>query len=180
MLGWLKHKGRKEKGNIKETIAYTILGIVIAFLINQTLAFALSTDMPIVAVESNSMVPTFYRGDILIIQGVRSPEDYANFLNVGDIIVFSPEGHEVPVVHRIIKINPDGTYQTMGDANNNRQLPFEKRIRPEQIHGKMIFRIPYLGWVKIGFMDYVLPNMVPISFIIIVSLVFYNFYVKRY
>ena len=175
-----KDEGKNGDEGIKETIAYTILGIVIAFLINQTMAYALATDMPIVAVESNSMVPTFYRGDILIIQGVRNPADYAKFLKVGDIIVFSPEGHEVPVVHRIVKINPDGTYQTMGDANNNRQLPFEKRIRPEQIHGKMILRIPYLGWVKIGFTEYVLPNIVPISIIIVVSLLLYNLYDKKY
>ncbi|HDD46204.1 MAG TPA: signal peptidase I [Candidatus Aenigmarchaeota archaeon] len=171
----------KEKGEIKEIMLHVFLGIISAFFINQVFAFALSTDMPIVAVESNSMVPTFYRGDILVIQGVKDPEQYKNFLKIGDIIVFSPEGHKVPVVHRIVAINPDGTYQTMGDANNHRQFPFEKRIRPEQIHGKMILRIPYLGWVKILFMEYLVPNLVPVSIIIgimIISLLIYNSYFK--
>ncbi len=141
------------------TLFYIAVGIFLALGINQGLAFALSTDMPVVAVESNSMVPTFHKGDILIIQGVRNPEEYWDFLKVGDIIVFSPEGRSTPIVHRLIKKNADGTFQTMGDANNERQLPFEKSIKPSQIHGKMIFVIPFLGWIKIGATEYLLPNI---------------------
>ena len=139
------------------TVFYIAIGIVLALAINQGLAFALSTDMPVVAVESNSMVPTFYKGDILIIQGT-SPEQYWNSLKIKDIIVFSPEGKSTPIVHRLIKKNADGTFQTMGDANNGRQLPFEKHILPEQIHGKVVFIIPFLGWIKIGATEYLLPN----------------------
>ena len=126
------------------TLGYVILGIVLAFAANQGLAFALSTDMPMVAVESNSMVPTFNKGDILILQGTPAEE-----LEIGDVIVFSPKGRTTPVVHRIIAKNPDGTLQTKGDANSG-QLPFEKSIEPSQIHGMSIATIPYLGWVKIG------------------------------
>jgi len=150
----------------KETLLYIIIGIILAFAINQGLAFALSTDMPVVAVESNSMVPTFYKGDILIIQGQKS-------YNVGDIIVFSPSPTYTPIVHRIIKINEDGTYQTLGDANNGVQLPFEKSIRYEQIHGKMILRIPYLGWIKIGIMEYIVPNILIIIFILVPIIAIY-------
>jgi signal peptidase len=117
---------------------------------------ALSTDMPVVAVESNSMIPTFYQGDILIIQGVRDPKDYLDFLEIGDIIVFSVEGREIPIVHRIRQINPDGSFQTQGDATTG-QHPFEKHIEPEHIHGKVITVVPYLGWVKIGVTQYILP-----------------------
>lgn len=136
------------------TLFYIIFGIILAFGVNLGLAIALSTDMPIVAVESYSMVPTFYKGDILVLQGVPAED-----LKVGDIIVFSTKEQPAPVVHRIVKINPDGTFQTKGDANPG-QLNFEKNIRPEQIHGKKIMIIPYLGWVKIGIMEYVLPNLI--------------------
>jgi len=67
------------------SIFYVIVGVILAFGVNQGLAFALSTDMPIVAVESNSMIPTFYKGDILVLQGVPADQ-----IMVGDIIVFSP------------------------------------------------------------------------------------------
>lgn len=126
------------------TLGYVIIGILLAFGANQGLAFALATDMPMVAVESNSMVPTFNKGDILILQGMPMDE-----LEIGDVIVFSPDGRGIPVVHRIIAKNPDGTFQTKGDANSG-QLPFEKSVEPSQIHGMSIATVPYLGWVKIG------------------------------
>jgi len=153
------------KIGIKNSIKWGIVGIVLAFLINQTLVFALSTDLPVVAVESNSMVPTFQKGDILVLKGVPKEE-----LEVGDIIVFSPSPDRIPVVHRIIKINDDGTFQTMGDANSA-QLPFEKRIEYSQIHGKVIMIIPYLGWIKLVMMELVKwPNLLIV--LLVVSLGF--------
>ena len=137
------------------TLLYIVLGIVLAFGINNGLALALSTDLPIVAVESNSMVPTFRQGDILVRQGQP-------YYAVGDIIVFSHGTGETPVVHRIVQLNPDGTYQTKGDANAS-QLPFERSIRPENVHGKVTLIIPYLGWIKIGMTEYILPNLMIIA-----------------
>jgi signal peptidase len=135
------------------SIFYIILGVVLAVGVNQGLVLALSTDMPIVAVESNSMVPTFHRGDILILQGASHDQ-----LDIGDIIVFSPPNQDVPVVHRIIEINPDGTLQTKGDANSG-QIWYEKSIKTSQIHGKEIVIIPLLGWIKIITTEYIFPNV---------------------
>lgn len=140
-------------GFTNSSIFYVILGVILALLVNQGMAFALSTDMPIVAVESDSMVPTFYKGDILVLQGVPAEQ-----LKVNDIIVFSPPNQETPVVHRIIGINPDGTFQTKGDANPG-QIWYEKSIKASQIHGKQIMIIPLLGWIKIITMEFILPNL---------------------
>ena len=145
--------GFKMLKRLDNSVFYMALGIVLAFAINWGLAFGLSTDMPVVAVESNSMLPAFSMGDMLVLQGVP-----AQSLKVNDIIVFSPSPQQTPVVHRIISINPDNTFQTKGD-NNQGQLPFELRIEPSQIHGKAIFIIPYAGWLKLGMMQYVLPNI---------------------
>ena len=149
---------------------YTFVGIIFALLVNQVLAFALSTDLPVVAVVSSSMqhdnanrtyygwlestmgyereyidswsVPTgFFVGDMPIVVG---SEEY----NVGDVIVYSVPDQKYPIIHRIIKINADGTYQTKGD-NNLLQAPYELNIRPEQIHGKVIFIVPKLGYIKV-------------------------------
>ncbi len=145
------------------SLLYIIMGVLIAFGINQALSLALGTDMPVVAVESNSMMPTFYRGDLLVLQGTK-PEE----LKIGDVIVFSPTEQLTPIVHRIIAINPDGSFQTKGDANAG-QLPFEKAVRPEQIHGRMIIIIPLLGWAKIGLTEFIIPNLVWIAAIILVA-----------
>lgn len=144
------------KGSVKETVGYILIGVLLAFGLNQTLAFALSTDTPIVAVESNSMVPEFQRGDLLVIQGVPAAD-----LGIGDIVVFSVPDKGVPIVHRLVDRNPDGTFQTKGDANPAQHY-YETRIEYSQIHGREIAIIPYLGWVKIGMMEYAIPNMLQI------------------
>ncbi|MHA1742627.1 MAG: signal peptidase I [Candidatus Heimdallarchaeota archaeon] len=156
-------------------VIYAALGILIAFLMNQALAFGLSTDLPVVAVVSNSMEHDsttevnhyqwleknmgynrsyidswplkdgFNIGDLPIIQGKHN--NHTQY-KVGDVIVYSIPGQNVPIIHRIIKINPDGTYMTKGD-HNSQQLPFEYSVKPEQIHGKVMFVIPKIGYFKV-------------------------------
>lgn len=168
------------KGDAKETVIYMVIGILMAWGINQGMAFALSTDMPVVAVESYSMIPVFYKGDILVLRGLV-PDEY----KVGDIIVFSVPERNVPIVHRIMKINPDGSFQTKGDANSA-PIDFKKdgvvyyseqHIDRGNVHGKVMVIIPYLGWVKIGIMDYVLPNI--IFGVVAVAVIAFIYYGRR-
>jgi signal peptidase I len=137
---------------------YIIIGIILALGINQGLALALSTDMPIVAVQSNSMVPSFNKGDMLVLRGVPQEQ-----LSVGDVIVFDPPSSGTPIVHRIVAVNDDGTFQSKGDANSG-QLSYEKSISYSQIHGAVILIIPFLGWIKIGLTEVLLPNMLWLLF----------------
>jgi signal peptidase I len=136
------------------SVFYIVIGVVLALGINQGLALALSTDMPIVAVESNSMVPAFYKGDMLVLMGSAQEQ-----LSINDVIVFDPPRGGTPIVHRIVDINIDGTFQTKGDANSG-QLPYELSISYEQVHGRVVMIMPYLGWVKIGMTQYLMPNLI--------------------
>ena len=156
------------EGN-RETVVYVVVGIILAWGLNQGMALALSTDMPVVAVESNSMVPVFYKGDILVLKGVPADE-----LKVGDIVVYSVEGRSVPIVHRIVKVNPDGSYQTKGDANDG-QLQFEYHVDGKTVHGRVVAIIPYLGWVKLGVTEYVLPNLAYVFLAaVLIAIVYYG------
>jgi hypothetical protein len=183
--GYKKYWGKLTEGWVGYVV-YAVLGIFIAFLLNQALAFALSTDLPVVAVVSSSMqhdISTeanhyqwleknmdynrsyvnswpvkdgFLVGDLPIVQGsasiigffvspsVNGKPDY----RVGDVIVYSVPNQNVPIIHRIIKINSDGSYMTKGD-HNPQLLPFEYAVKPEQIHGRVIFIIPKLGYFKV-------------------------------
>ncbi len=97
----------------------------------------------------------FKKGDILIVWGRFSP-------GIGDIIIFKPNEDSRaprPIVHRIIKID-NSIIQTKGDHNreqlsreNNVYKTDETEISEEQIIGKVIFKIPYLGWFKIWVME---------------------------
>lgn len=78
-----------------------------------------------------------------IIDGKRVEIDYATSL---------PRG-ETPIVHRIVEKSEDHV-ETMGDANAG-QIEFEQNVRPSQIYGRMIFKIPRLGLLKLVAMDFI-------------------------
>ena len=157
-------------------VIYAILGVLAAFALNRFLGFALQTDLPVVAVVSSSMQHNspelthygwleknlqynrsyidswpfkdgFLIGDMPVVQGNTK-------INVGDVVVYAARGSatcqapSTPIIHRVIKINPQGTYQTKGD-NNNLQICYEYDVAPEQVAGKVIFIIPKLGYFKV-------------------------------
>lgn len=82
----------------------------------------------------------FKIGDMPVVHGSDS-------YRVGDVIVYEA-GQSAPIIHRIVKINEDGTYQTKGDHNAG-QNPYEYSIKKEQIYGRVIFIIPKLGYFKV-------------------------------
>lgn len=149
---------------------WLIISIASAFLFIKALEIVFNTPTPLVAVYSQSMEHinaelTHYSwlernlgynrsfidswpiknginvGDVAV---VVNTSDY----KVGDVIVYSVPGSKLPIIHRIIKINSDGTYQTKGD-NNLGQLPFEKNVTKQQIYGKVIFIFPKIGYFKV-------------------------------
>jgi len=124
------------------SIVYLFLGFVIAYSVNMGLGYALDTQTPVVAVFSNSMVSTFYKGDMILVQGVEE-------VSVGDIIVFSVPDRSYPIIHRVYEITPEGI-KTKGD-NNLYVDPW--KISKEDIYGKAILKFPLLGWVKIIFVE---------------------------
>ena len=88
-----------------------------------------------IAIMSNSMNPTFRKGDIVIYKKTKN-------ILPGDIIVFKYENQII--VHRVISINE--YYITKGDANNT--VDYIK-IKKEDIKGVYQFSIKYLGYPSI-------------------------------
>jgi len=87
------------------------------------------------------------KGDLIILKGRKASD-----LNVGDVVVFNGNSNE-PVIHRVVdKRMPDSSYVigTKGD-NNGVQIDYETSIQESRIVGKALFRIPFLGYVKIAF-----------------------------
>src|SRR3989338_2692482 len=98
----------------------------------------------------------FRKGDVIILWRA-----HAENLEVGDILVFQGNRPQ-PIIHRVVKIwqeNENSYYQTKGDHNSASidGSMGETQIGEDRILGKGLFRIPYLGWVKILFVDALKP-----------------------
>jgi len=132
-----------------------MLGILIlsVFALQKALILILRTEYPLTTPISNSMYPTIKVGDLLIVQGGLKGEDiHADPVN-GDIIVFKDPVRDgsTPIVHRAIYKGYDETrkeyfFRTKGDNNRGEDSWI---VWESNIYGKVIFVIPYLGYIKI-------------------------------
>ena len=128
---------------VKDILSLVLVLVLLYAFFNWGLPALLRTEQPFMSVASNSMVPTYRRGDLLIIQGVDPSE-----VSVGDVIVFvSPQTGRY-TVHRVIdvEVTPDGErlFRTKGDANI---APDPFIVREEDIVGRPVACIPILGGV---------------------------------
>ncbi len=91
----------------------------------------------------------FNKGDIMVLKGVE-PKN----IKIGDVLVFQSAYGNEPIIHRVVAIFGDETtgfvYQTKGDHNGD-SGNIDKEIQQDAVYGKAIFRIPFLGWIKIAF-----------------------------
>ena len=95
----------------------------------------------------------FNTGDIMVLLG-KNPEK----IDVGDVLVFQAEKPD-PIIHRVIaKWEENGIYYftTKGDHNENvisDPSVYESKINEDRLIGKAVFKIPYLGYIKMWFVD---------------------------
>lgn len=90
----------------------------------------------------------FNKGDIMILIGPRD-------IGIGDILVFWGDARAEPIIHRVVQVRqtPQGMrYRTKGDHNCG-SASFEESIGAERMIGKAALRVPFLGWIKIGFVE---------------------------
>ena len=151
--------------------------LIVKFLVYPGLALILGTQLPLVAVISGSMdheglafdswwaenaewyeeqgisqemfdsykfTNGFNKGDVMILIG-------ANNLAVGDVMVYNSGGHNYPIIHRVTFINEEESlYQLKGDHNS---VEDPDLVEENQILGKAVVRIPWIGWIKIWFTE---------------------------
>jgi len=128
---------------VKDVLSLVAVLLLLYAFFNWGLPALLGTKQPFMSVASNSMVPTYRRGDLLIIQGVDPSE-----ISVGDVIVFvSPQTGRY-TVHRVIEaktgLGGERIFRTKGDAN---VAPDPFFVREEDIIGRPVASIPVLGGV---------------------------------
>lgn len=99
-------------------------------------------------IVSPSMVPSINVLDVVVTKRVDSPDE----LQKGDIITFNSTDYRysgITVTHRIVDIERTSTgdylYTTKGDNNNTQD---SSRINFNDIYGKVMFRIPKIGYIQ--------------------------------
>lgn len=102
-------------------------------------------------IVSNSMVPIFEKNDAIIVKR-NSNDEY----DIGDIISFVSNDFAIKdsiITHRIIKKNVKESnsivYTTKGDNNN---VSDRNNVFNDMIYGKVIFKIPKVGYLKSMFL----------------------------
>lgn len=157
--------------------SFLVAFIIVRFIFYPILGLFLATPIPLVVVESGSMEhfdnfniwwqaqeryyrdfgitkdmaekwpfkSGFNKGDVVIIRGRPF-----NKLKIGDVIVFKVNDGRA-IIHRVIK-KEDDWVATKGDANIG-QINVEKKINKDQIEGVAVARIPYIGWIKLFFVE---------------------------
>lgn len=131
----------RTKENIRNSDPKNIIPLLVIIILAIWFATGVFPIKPI-AIASGSMEKELFVGDIAIIQKCN-----ANDVNVGDIIEYQMDGYTV--IHRIIeKKQKKGEYYFITKGDNNK-YPDSKEVRENQLIGKVIFKIRYLGYPAI-------------------------------
>lgn len=142
------------RGEAISTTKYIIIGFVLAVAINQGMGYALQTEKPIMAVVSNSMVPVFSKGDLIVVKGMDCRD-----VEVGDIIVYLNPIRQIPIVHRVVEIDDDDlsspTFTTKGDNNGHtdQSTGISPPVRCDWVRGEVKVIVPKLGLFKVGLIE---------------------------
>lgn len=131
----------RSKEQLLRTDPRNVIPLVIVVILAIWFAIGIFPVKP-VAIATGSMEPVIDVGDIVIIKKCN-----ANDISVNDIIEYQMEGYTV--IHRVVEIKQlNGSYIfiTKGDNNNAADL---NPVKEEQLIGKDIFQIKYLGYPAI-------------------------------
>ena len=128
-----------------------ILGLMLCFVLFTFLVpTAFSGTLAIV--RSSSMEPAMRAGALAMMLPVDAED-----VKVGDIIAFDPPWDPDPnvtVSHRVIGVRHNGQilFDTKGDATEETDPYY---VPARNVHGKVLFSIPYLGYAASSVVGYV-------------------------
>ncbi|MCS7109282.1 MAG: hypothetical protein NZ903_00600 [Candidatus Micrarchaeota archaeon] len=204
----------------KKEIIEILKAVVFALLVWYSISFILGTSVPISGVVSCSLLPSYERGDFVIVKGIKASEINAPTIEVtekeleeimkakqtcgpsgnktinyicqqmcprissktkeligyshecvreieiknvkikenlsNDVVVYAAYINGTPlnidIVHRVfVKLKANDKYYLImkGDNNNYLDITYLDIVKEEDIKGKVIFRIPLLGYLKL-------------------------------
>lgn len=157
---WVVETSRKVKAVYADRVQLLVTFVNLAMIVFSALMMwkgaqlYTGSECPVVVVLSGSMEPAFYRGDIVFLD-----LDTSSPMHVGEVIVYSLEGRDIPIVHRIIEVHENSTAAddfrilTKGDNNRVDDRGLYNRgqlwLRPKEVMGRGKAFLPYVGMFTI-------------------------------
>ena len=138
---------REKKQKCYNKISFAVIFI---FCINLVLFMIGVFQYEPITILSNSMKPNFERGDVVIFKKMNEKE--LKQIPINEIIIYSVG--EQNIAHRIVdKIEENDTviYLTKGDNNN---VSDKVAVQIDQIKGKYVFHIKYIGFPTVWLYEY--------------------------
>ena len=112
-------------GVVQWSVGLVVLGLLTVAL--------LSLPFQLYAVRTGSMEPAFGSRDLVLVhKGVWQRGQPITFTHNGEVIT-----------HRLVSVNPDGTFVTKGDANKS---PDPWVVQPRETIGAVVASVPQLGY----------------------------------
>lgn len=136
-------KSSEKKQNNLQNTAAKLIGIpVVIFLGIIVILVSGIFEYQMIAIGSDSMNPTFYKGDAIIFKKVSADE-----VAEGDVLVFSSNGKIITHrVEQIIKKGDQIFFQTKGDNNTNSDAEL---VSEEDTLGIVRYIVKYIGYPTI-------------------------------
>lgn len=148
---------------------------VLSFTAKSSKGYASILGTILMPVQSDSMVPVFKKGDLIVVHELSYSQ--ASALDTDDIVTFRVEigGTSAFNTHRIVDALKDTSvvqYVTKGDNNDVADTGY---IGPGDIIGKYVFAIPFLGSV----LDFLSGTVGFLVVILIPLLLFFAFQIYK-
>lgn len=130
---------------ITKTIYYIFITVIVTTAAAMIISiFPVTGNYKLMVVQSGSMEPAIKTGSVVVVKPLKNYQ-------IGDVITFSDVYKtETPISHRITEVKiTEGKYYyiTKGDANKSND---PKEVSLDNVIGKVLFNVPYLGFLVQG------------------------------
>ena len=151
------------KKEFREALSVLVLIGLVYFGFRGSMILAMGTTSPMTGVTGDSMThpddswKNFYtekgyeisdfplkgglqQGDLVVVKGLNSVKD----TEIGDVVIWRDEGKRI--IHRVAVIKSDSKGPYLKTRSDKYQVLDYNKIRSDDLVGKAVFSIPYLGY----------------------------------
>ena len=144
--------------------ASTALLLVVVGIAALVVGVPLATGAVPLTVLTNSMVPTYPPGTLVIVRPVDTTD-----IRIGDSITYQiRSGQPEVITHRVVSIASAGGTSTFITKGDNNDLPDSTPVVPDQVMGTVWYSVPWVGYLNSAVganRDWIVPALAVVLFL---------------